>query len=85
MLAGGKVAELERAEPDPDQRSHGMPDRFAHPLDLPLAALVDRELELAVAEPAHPRGGSRPVVEHHAPAQCAQSGVRDGVPETFTR
>jgi uncharacterized protein (DUF58 family) len=48
-----------------------VPDRIAHPLDLALAALVDRQLEQVGADPARPRRGGRAVVELDALAQRA--------------
>ena len=49
---------------------YAMADVLAHPLDLAVAALVDRELErVGGRKPAHPRGRGRPVVELDAAAQ----------------
>jgi uncharacterized protein with GYD domain len=51
-------------EPD-----HRVADRGQHPLDLVLAALVDRELDPARPEPADARGRSRTVVQLDARAK----------------
>jgi hypothetical protein len=40
-----------------------MADGLAHPPDLPLAALVDRDLERVRSEPANLRRGGAAVVE----------------------
>src|SRR6478752_7334250 len=58
-------------------RLHPMADGLAHPLDLPLAPLVDRQLEHARAHLAHLRRRGRPVVECHALAQALERAVLD--------
>src|SRR4249919_2356001 len=54
---------------------HGMADRFAHALDLMLAALVQCQLELRGAEPAHVRGRGRTVIELYACGELLQRGL----------
>jgi hypothetical protein len=49
-----------------------MPDVLAHPPDLALAALVDRQLECVGGHARDPRGRCRPVVELDARAQRVQ-------------
>ena len=65
MTARLEVSELQRAEPDALETPDPMADALAHPLDLTLAALVDRQLE-GVRRDAPDTGGRRqPVLELH--------------------
>jgi hypothetical protein len=67
-----EVAELEPRVAWPVEARHGESDRGAHPLDLVLASLVDRELELIRPEPLRARGCSATVVEIDAFAELSQ-------------
>ena len=73
--AGREVAQAQRAEGDALQAHHGVPDGVEHPPHLPLAALVQRDLDALGREPARARGRRHPVVEEHALAQPAQRGL----------
>jgi hypothetical protein len=52
VLPGLQLAQLERAECDSFEALDRMADRLAHPLDLTLASLVDRDLECVGGEAA---------------------------------
>src|SRR6476659_1487169 len=70
-----QAPELQRPEPHPPQRLHAMPDRLAHPPDLALSPLADRELEHAGPHLADLRGQGLAVVEHDTLAQPLQRPV----------
>ena len=57
------------------QPGHPVAERLEHPLHLPVAPLVERELDPAAAEPAGPRQGGEPVVQLDAPGEAAQHVV----------
>ncbi len=54
-----------------------MPDRLAHPAHLPVATLVDRDLESVGREPAHSRRSREAILELHAPPQRPQRDFPD--------
>src|SRR4051812_46792994 len=68
---GCEVAELERAEGDAAQLDDRVADRLEHAADLPLAALVDDDLQLG-AEALDARRRGRAVVELDAVAQAPE-------------
>src|SRR4051812_20533415 len=70
-----QATELQRAERDAPQRQHAMADGLAHPLDLALAPLADRQLEHGRAHLAHLRRRGLAVLEDHALAQALQGTV----------
>ncbi len=72
VRARTQVSQRQRAEPDPLQRSDRVADRLAHPLDLALAALVDRQLDRVRRDPPDARRGGHAVVEPHARPQRSQ-------------
>src|SRR5205085_5167419 len=72
VATGPEAPQLERPERDSLEREHRMTDCCAHPLDLSLAALVDREQELVGAPPADGRGCRQSVVELDAVAKRSQ-------------
>src|SRR3954451_18532966 len=75
--AGRQRPEAHRAERDALERLHAVAHRLAHPPHLALAALVDRDLELARADPPHARRGGAAVVELDALAQPPQRRLAD--------
>src|SRR4051794_11098398 len=78
MPAGRQRAEAHRAERDALERLHAVTHGLAHPPHLALAALVDGDLELARADPPHPRRPGAPVVELDPLAQAPQGRLADG-------
>jgi len=64
--ADRQVAEAQRTETHPLQRHDGVADLFAHPPDLTLSALVDRQLQGARRQAPDPRGRGSAVIELHA-------------------
>jgi len=70
--AGAKAAKLERAEADSLERRDRVPDLLAHAPDLPLAALVDRELDRVRRHAPDPCRRAAPVLELDAFAQSPQ-------------
>ena len=72
VAAEREVAEPQRAERDPLEPHDVVADRLAHPPHLPLAALVQHDLEPVRGEPAHARRRGPAVLELHAVAQPPQ-------------
>src|SRR3954467_4092303 len=68
VAAGRQRPEPQRPERQALERLDPVADRLAHPPDLALAALVDRQLELAGPDPPHLRGRGPAVLEPHPPA-----------------
>jgi len=67
-----EVAQAQRAESDALEPQDRVPDRVEHAPDLPLAALVQHELDAVGREPPRARGGGHAVLQRHALAQPAQ-------------
>ncbi len=64
--AGLEPSERQRAVAAAMQVTHAMTDRLEHAPHLPVAALVDRQLQLRAAKPPHLCRSGRAVVEHHS-------------------
>src|SRR3954469_5181160 len=77
VIADRQAAELERAESHPFQGFHRVPDRLEHALDLALAALMNRQLDVVGADLADLRGGGQPVLELDPLSERAQRGLVD--------
>ena len=76
VLALLELAEPQRPEAHALERDHRMADRLEHPPHLPLAALVDGDLDAVGREPLRARGGRAAVVELDAGAQRAAARPR---------
>lgn len=77
----GQRTEPKRTEPRARQCKHRMPQRFEHPPDLPVPALVKRQIDDAVVaangDDANLRPGSAEIVEPHATLQRAHVLCRE--------
>src|SRR3954447_2012550 len=78
MLARREPLEPERPEGDALELGDRVPDRVAHAPHLPLAPLVDRDLEQVGGEPLHPRRRGHAVVELDPAAQPLERGPAHG-------
>jgi hypothetical protein len=74
---GLQVPELQWPEPDTLQLEDRMPDGVAHALDLPLAALVNGDLQLVGLEAGHPGRGGATVLEVHPLSEGVQGPLVD--------
>src|SRR3954451_14500876 len=77
VLAHRQAADAQRAERGPLELEDRVPDGLEHALDLPLAPLVDRELDHTGTDLADLRGGGQAVVEQDALAQRLHRGLVD--------
>src|SRR3954469_547401 len=68
-VARRQASRLEPGVADALEPAHRMTDRVAHPADLAVAALVERQLETAGRQAADARGRGRAVVQLDAGAQ----------------
>src|SRR5262249_18561879 len=71
-LAAPEVTDVEGADADSRQLLDLVADRLGHPPDLSLAALAQRDLDLAPPEPLHVRRGGRAILERQPMAQAIE-------------